>query len=126
MHRGKLSGILIDCDEETMEAATRFWSQALGMPEISPRKQGSPYVNLQGRVDSVHVELQQIGSASRIHLDIESDDIEAEVQRLVGLGARKKEFIHAWWVMEDPAGMLFCVIPQVDEESLGDANVWDG
>lgn len=126
MHRSKLSGILIDCDEESMEAATRFWSQALGMPEAAPRDPGSPYVNFKGRVDSMHVEMQKIGDASRVHLDIGSDDVEAEAERLVSLGARKKEFIHTWWVMEDPAGMPSCVIPQVSDGSLNDANVWEG
>ena len=126
MHRSKLSAILIDCDERTIGAGTRFWSQALGMPEVRSTDPGSTYINLQGSVDSISVGMQRIGSASRVHLDIESDEVEAEVRRLEGLGAHRKEFIETWWVMEDPAGMLFCVVPQGGEDSLDHANVWDG
>ncbi len=126
MHRSRLSAILIDCDEHTIEAGTRFWSQALGTPEVRSTDPGSPYVDLQGRVDSISVSTQRIGGASRVHLDIESDDVEAEVRRLEGLGAHRKEFIETWWVMEDPAGMPFCVVPQGGEDSLDEANVWDG
>ncbi len=125
MHRSRLVIIGIDCDESTMEAGTRFWSQALGMPEEPPANPDSPYVGFRGTVGPLSIEAQRIGGASRIHLDIESDDVEAEVQRLEELGARRKEFIRPWWVMEDPAGMLFCVVPQVSK-SLNDANLWNG
>ena len=68
---------------------------------------------------------QRVGDTSRIHLDIESDDVEAEVRRLEGLGARRKEFIERWWVMEDPSGQLFCVVPQQSDTSLAEARLWD-
>ena len=32
MHKSKLGGFIIDCDTDDLEAATRFWSHALGMP----------------------------------------------------------------------------------------------
>jgi hypothetical protein len=55
--------------------------------------------------------LQRVHDASRVHLDIETDNVEAEVQRLEKLGARRKASIQTWWVMEDPCGHLFCVVP---------------
>jgi hypothetical protein len=45
-----------------------------------------------------------------VHLDIESDDVEAEVRRLESLGARRVEQVQTWWVMEAPTGQRFCVV----------------
>jgi hypothetical protein len=47
---------------------------------------------------------------SRVHLDIETDDVEAEVLRLERLGAKRVEKGRAWWVMEAPTGQRFCVV----------------
>ena len=52
-----------------------------------------------------------------IHLDLIASDREAEVERLVGLGAREVEtktrttgpYIETWTVMKDPEGNGFCV-----------------
>ena len=54
--------------------------------------------------------------ASRVHLDIETDDLDAEVARLERLGARRIAFVRErWWVMEAPAGHRLCVVrPQRD------------
>ena len=47
---------------------------------------------------------------SRVHLDIESDDVEAEVRRLEALGAKRVQQVRTWWVMEAPTGQRFCVV----------------
>ncbi len=111
MHRSRLRAIMIDCSEDSFEAGTRFWRDALGMTTGGSHGPGSPYVWFDGTVGGLEVGTQRIGDTSRIHLDIESEDIEAEMRRLEGLGARRKEFIERWWVMEDPSGQLFCVFP---------------
>ncbi len=54
--------------------------------------------------------IQKVAHESRVHLDIETDDMEAEVKRLEALGARRIEFIKRWWVMEAPTGHRFCVV----------------
>ncbi len=54
--------------------------------------------------------LQQVEHESRIHVDIESDDREAEVTRLEALGAKRIGFVKRWWVMEAPTGQRFCVV----------------
>ena len=122
MHRSRLRMIIIDCSEDSFEAGTRFWGDALGM---TTGESGSdpPYVWFDGTVGGLEVGTQRIGDTSRIHLDIESDDVEAEVRRLEGLGARRKEFIERWWVMEDPSGQLFCVVPW-RERSEAPWNEW--
>jgi hypothetical protein len=45
-----------------------------------------------------------------VHLDIESDDIEAEVKRLERLGAKRIASVNTWCVMEAPTGQRFCVV----------------
>ena len=123
MHRSRLTAITIDCNEDTIEAGIQFWSDALGLPPARPDNPRSPYVDLEGSVGGLEIGMQRVSAPSRIHLDIESDDVEAEVRRLEGLGARRKEFIERWWVMEDPSGQLFCVVPW--RERSAEAGPWN-
>jgi hypothetical protein len=63
------------------------------------------------------VMIQDVGTAAaRVHLDIESDDIGAEVARLVAAGAVEVERHEEWVVLRDPAGLLFCVVPGEGED----------
>jgi hypothetical protein len=57
----------------------------------------------------------------RVHLDIHTDDVDAEVARLEGLGAKRVQQVQTWWVMLDPAGLPFCVLP-MSPGSLNDGN----
>jgi hypothetical protein len=66
------------------------------------------------------------GGPARVHLDIHTDDPAAEIARLEKLGAELVQQVHAWCVMRDPAGLLFCVVPE-PPGSLNDSNAqrWD-
>src|ERR687893_210525 len=86
MHRSKLGAIMIDCSPDTMVATVRFWSGALGKAVIDSHDPTDPYVALEGDVNGLRIELQRVNDTSRIHLDIETDDVEAEVRRLEALG----------------------------------------
>lgn len=121
MHKSRLCTVIIDCENADLEAAARFWSQALGRAAKEP--QGN-YLALEDRPGQPLVEVQRVSHPSRVHLDIESDDIEAEVKRLEALGARRVEQIRTWWVMEAPTGQRFCVIRPQRGELGQDANVW--
>jgi hypothetical protein len=57
----------------------------------------------------------------RVHLGIHAGDLGAEVARLERLGAERVHQMQAWWVMRDPAGVLFCVLP-VSPGSLNEEN----
>jgi hypothetical protein len=59
-----------------------------------------------------------------VHLDIETDDIEAEVQRLTALGATVVERVHTWCVMEAPTGQRFCVVRAASADFSRSANQW--
>lgn len=127
MHRSRLSSIVIDCKTEDLDAATRFWSRALGK-EINPPQEGHPtYRDLKTEEDEPLILIQQVNHESRVHLDIETDDMEAEVKRLEALGARRVGFVKRWWVMESPTGQRFCVVNPQRGGKLGPhANEWDG
>jgi catechol 2,3-dioxygenase-like lactoylglutathione lyase family enzyme len=112
MHKSKLAGFIIDCQTDDLAAAADFWSQALGMEQQAlPGEEGETYVRLVDPDDVLHVEVQSVRHPSRVHLDIEADDIEAEVRRLEALGARRVHQVHTWWVMQAPTGQRFCVVP---------------
>jgi predicted enzyme related to lactoylglutathione lyase len=125
MHRSRLAGFIIDCQTDDLERATEFWSVALGYPrKASGEEAGTTYRQLMTGADGLHIEVQQVRHASRLHLDIESDDIEAEVRRLEALGARRVEQVHTWWVMEAPTGQRFCVVRPQRADFKEHANVW--
>ncbi len=54
-----------------------------------------------------------------VHIDIETDDVEAEVTRLEKLGARKREKVKGWWVMVAPGDHPFCVVPVQRSDRMG-------
>ena len=111
MHKSRLAGFIIDCQDADALEAAGFWGAALAMAVHEfPPEQGGRYVKLVDPADRLHVEVQTVEHTSRVHLDIETDDIEAEVRRLEALGARRVEQIRTWWVMEAPTGQRFCVV----------------
>ena len=72
-----------------------------------------------------YAEVQKVAHPSRVHLDIETDDIEAEVARLEKLGAKRLEAIRDWVVMEAPTGQRFCVVPVVRGGFDAKATTWE-
>jgi len=124
MHRSRFGGVIIDCDVDDLDAAADFWSSALGYPRKKPSDDGL-YVGFVTPDRDPDVEVQKVDHPSRVHLDIESDDIEAEVRRLEALGARRVEQIKSWWVMEAPTGQKFCVVPPVSSHFGETANTWE-
>jgi predicted enzyme related to lactoylglutathione lyase len=126
MHKSRLAGFIIDCKTENLEQAATFWSEALGYPLIDRAEESSAsYRRLETGPNDPHIEVQVVKHESRVHLDIESDDIEAEVKRLEGLGAKRVQQLHTWWVMEAPTGQRFCVVRVQRPESFPEAaNTW--
>ena len=125
MHKSKLAGFIIDCQTEDLGPAASFWSGALGMP--MREQSGSGAALYRGLVDSQHglnIEVQTVSHSSRVHLDIETDDIEAEVCRLEQLGAKRLQAIHTWWVMEAPTGQRFCVVRAASKDFSQRATQW--
>jgi len=125
MHRSKLAGFIIDCETGDLAGAATFWGGALGMSvEALPGTEGQTYARLADPLDQLHIEVQTVTHPSRVHLDIESDDVEAEVRRLEALGARRVRQVQTWWVMEAPTGQRFCVVRADSPGFHVRANVW--
>ena len=123
MHRSRLAGFIIDCQTDDLDGATRFWSAALGL-QASGAAADPLYRTLDTAADDVHIEVQQVAHPSRVHLDIESDDVEAEVRRLERLGARRVGAVSTWVVMEAPTGQRFCVVRVQRADFAAKANTW--
>lgn len=125
-HRSRLAGFIIDCEVDDLDASAAFWSGALGMPVVDPDAGDgtAEYQQLGGTPCDLHVELQKVAHPSRVHLDIESDDIDAEAGRLEKLGAKRIGFVKRWWVMEAPSGHRFCVVKMHHPERGATPNEW--
>lgn len=121
-----MGAIIIDCRTDDLKEAAEFWSRALGYPaQKSDDPEDEKYVSLETGPNELQVEVQSVDHPSRVHVDIESDDIEAEVRRLEKLGAKRLERVKSWWVMEAPTGQRFCVIEPQRSKFTDEANVWE-
>jgi len=125
-HHSRLSTFVLDCKVADLKASAEFWSAALGKPVATVDQDGDgKYAELRTASDEPILLLQKVEHDSRIHLDIESDDIEAEAERLEKLGAKKIEFLKRWWVMEAPSGHRFCVVRKQRDPFGPHLNRWD-
>lgn len=125
MHKSKLAGFIIDCQTEDLQGAAAFWGQALGMElRPLPDAETDKYVELVDRSNRLHIEVQTVTHPSRVHLDIEADDVEAEVRRLEALGAKRIAKINTWWVLEAPTGQRFCVVRSASAAFASEATEW--
>jgi predicted enzyme related to lactoylglutathione lyase len=129
MHKSRLSGFIIDCQTADLESAAEFWSAALGLPvnPASAKPEDAAYRSLDTGPDGLDIQVQQVDHPSRVHLDIETDNVAAEVERLVKLGAKKLGMVRSWCVMEAPTGQRFCVVRQQQRRTdfAAQANSWD-
>jgi len=111
MHRILLREVVVDAPSKTFAATRAFWAAAL-LTQAREVEEFPEFTALPGAASMPWVGLQDIGTGeARFHVDIETDDVEAEVARLTGLGAVKVADGRTWVVMRDPSGLLFDVVP---------------
>ena len=125
-HRSRLAGFIIDCQTDDLDAAADFWGGALGV-SVADRDAGDDTAEYQmfGNTPAdLHIEVQKVEHPSRVHLDIEADDLDAEAARLEALGAKKVGFVKRWWVMEAPTGQRFCIVRMKHPEQGARPNDW--
>ena len=111
----KVGSVVIDCND--FPRMLGFWQQALGYePKYPPEDDWALLRDPQGRHVNVSLQVvpeQRIGK-NRLHLDLYAKDQEAEVRRLLALGATRHDRVpepgEDFVVLEDPEGNLFCVI----------------
>jgi len=114
-------GLVLDCADP--EALAAFWADALGMQR---RGAAGNYVMLTSPSGGLpKLLLQRVSepkaAKNRMHLDIDTPDVDGEVERLERIGARRlegedrKEHGSRWVVMVDPEGNEFCVCDAAGE-----------
>lgn len=109
-------GVVVDCRDP--QGLAGFWAEALGYEDAGwPHE---PYVVLlpasgEGPTLILQAVPEPKSTKNRVHVDVYCDDVEAEAERMVSLGARRRspapveEHGVRWVVMEDPEGNEFCV-----------------
>ncbi|WP_112241951.1 VOC family protein [Kribbella monticola] len=125
MHRSRVSTFLIDVHRDDVDEARGFWAEALGVRTSSP--DGEPqFVTLHHGLPGYVLAIQSIDDDPRYHLDIETDDVDAEVERLLKLGAVEVSSWQGCRTLRAPGGHLLCVIPvhSDPEEFTARATVW--
>jgi hypothetical protein len=125
MHRSRLAVLLIDLPPELHDAGRDFWAAATGHP-VEPDPIDDHWSSLGTFADGFHLEVQRTGAGTlpRWHVDVETDDVPAEVARLEALGARRVEDMGGFWQMKDPSGLVFCVVGIQTEEFDRYATTW--
>lgn len=110
MHRSRVFALLFDTPEQQAADATAFWSAALGA-SVRPIPGEPQFTRLDDAIPGLATVVQAVDDAPRFHLDIETDDVEAETARLVALGAVQ---VGQWLecrTLRAPGGHLLCVVP---------------
>lgn len=125
-HHSRVSVIVIDVPPAEHEREMEFWQAATGraLTRVDPHPE---YHGTALPGGDTWLLVQRLGQGpARVHLDIHTDDLPAEVTRLEELGAQRVAQVHAWQVMRDPAGLPFCVVPDPPGTlSNSNAQRWD-
>jgi hypothetical protein len=120
-HRSRLGTLAIDCKGDDLAEAMRFWSAALGSPvRLDP--DDPRYAAIDRPPDEPKLLLQTVEHSSRVHIDLETDDQEAERARIEERSARLVErHPKGWIIMEAPTGHRFCLVAPHRADFPGDA-----
>ncbi|PRY33577.1 VOC family protein [Pseudosporangium ferrugineum] len=118
MHRSRLYGLFIDTPDADDAAA--FWSAALGVPAV-PEPHEEQFIMLHGALPKLVAGVQRVDDTPRYHVDIETDDVDAETARLTALGAVEVNRWQGCRILRAPGGHLLCVIPVHSDPALFDA-----
>jgi predicted enzyme related to lactoylglutathione lyase len=125
-HRSRLTALLVDVPAADRDRASAFWGTAFGH-EAEEVPNHAEYQYFGQVTPGIEFMVQATGDRTpRVHFDIESDDVDAEVARLTALGATEVERIKTWVVMRDPVGTTFCVVRvQVQDMFDEHAKTWE-
>jgi hypothetical protein len=121
MHRSRLYGLFIDTPTAEADAAAGFWSAALGTT-AGPVPGEEQFIGLAGAFPGLTVDVQAVDDAPRYHVDIETDDVDAETARLTSLGAVEVARWLDCHTLRAPGGHLLCVVPVHSDPEFFTAN----
>ncbi|GIM96314.1 hypothetical protein Ato02nite_081070 [Paractinoplanes toevensis] len=105
-----MSTLLIDVPTDEAKRAAAFWSAALGVP-ANPVPGEEQFTSLPGILTGLNVAVQAVDDQARYHIDIETDDVDAETARLLALGAVELNRWLGCRILRVPGGHILCVIP---------------
>ncbi|MDZ7840916.1 MAG: VOC family protein [Gammaproteobacteria bacterium] len=119
MSKRYLGAIVIDCQVEDLDEAAAFWGEVLGHEARRyPDPEDANYRHLTTSPGEPLILLQKVDHPSRVHLDIDAEDVESEVSRLIELGAREHVRVRDFVIMEAPTGHRFCVVPIGSDQNI--------
>jgi hypothetical protein len=111
-HFSRVAMIVIDVPDEGHDEELAFWDTATGAKLTLVGKFPEYHGGRLPGANGAALLVQRLGDGpARVHLDIHTDDLDAEVARLEQAGATRVQEAHGWWIMRDPAGLVFCVVP---------------
>ncbi|MEU4763893.1 VOC family protein [Actinosynnema sp. NPDC023794] len=125
MHRSRVYALLIDTPRAEADRSAAFWSAALGAT-AHPVPGEEQFTSLHNALPHLVAAVQAVDDEPRFHLDIETDDVEAETARLLALGATEVSRWLECRILRAPGGHLLCVLPVHSPTELFDsqANTW--
>jgi len=118
-HRSRVCQFVIDVSD--LDQGVEFWTAALdGVEEETSETSREIYRRIRLPDSEIRILLQKTGdrkiSKERMHIDLETDNVEAEVERLEALGAVRWDHLQErgfdFWVLQDPWGNEFCVLQE--------------
>ncbi|MEO6467624.1 MAG: VOC family protein [Acidimicrobiia bacterium] len=116
-----LYAVTFDCQDAARLAA--FWSEPLGAPVDEDPTAEFASIGLHDAVSArPHFMFIRVpepkGTKNRVHLDLVSSTREADIERLLSLGATRlaehDEYDERWTTLADPEGNEFDVVAQRD------------
>lgn len=112
--RVHLDGLFVDAPSPQVDTEVAFWASVFGA-EVAATSRPETYTALpgvRGPGGDLLVEVQRLrDGAARFHVDLSTDDVDGEAQRMEELGATRVGEVETWTTFADPAGNLFCVVP---------------
>jgi hypothetical protein len=125
VHRSRVYAVIIDTPEAEAAQAADFWAAALGV-EAQTFPPEPQFTTLHQALPGLTTAIQAVDDTPRIHLDIETDDVQAETARLIGLGAEQISQWQECHVLRVPGGQLVCVLPVESDPAVfqAQATVW--
>jgi hypothetical protein len=114
---------VIDVPADQHPTLAAFWSSALGWQLGAPWRGHPELSSFEPPRGDPYLHLQQIDGVPRVHLDLESAEPGATVDRAVDLGATLVGENERWRTLRSPGGLPFCVL-EVAEREPPDPVTW--
>jgi hypothetical protein len=100
--------IFLDTPADSFEEAVDFWAAVTGWTPSERRGEDGQFLTLVPAAGSSYVKMQAVDGAGGVHLDLDSDDRAAAIDRARTLGATTAWTYHDVEVMRSPGGFVFC------------------